>query len=213
MKQLWKACAVVAALYAGSVSADQFGDAVAAYKAADYSTAYGLFHRLAQREHAQAQLNIATLTARGDGIIQSDKDALYWAWRARLAGAAEAIPTIQYLTSRTTPDDQSAVAQQLRFAYMDQFEKGDVRAAFKLGRTLNEVYAPRDIQAAYVWFAIAAALDVPYAKALRETMSVELDTVTRAKSQDEATLRLTRWCLRQDEKPMVCNNLITSAEG
>ncbi len=82
--------------------ADTFSDAVAAFKDSHFSTAYGLFYGLVQKEHALAQLNIATMTAKGDGIIQSDKDALFWAWRARLAGTNQAIPIIQYLTSRTT---------------------------------------------------------------------------------------------------------------
>lgn len=62
--------------------ADTFSDAVAAFKDGHFSTAYGLFYGLVQKEHALAQLNIATMTAKGDGIIQSDKDALFWAWRA-----------------------------------------------------------------------------------------------------------------------------------
>jgi hypothetical protein len=111
------------------------------------------------------------------------------------------------LITRTTPEDQTAVAQDLRFTYGDQFDQGDVHAALKMGRTLNEVYHPRDVHGAYVWFTIAAALDVKYAKALRETISKELDVPARAIAQDEATMRLSQWCLRQTEKPMVCGNI------
>lgn len=193
--------------------ADTFSDAVAAFKDSDFSTAYGLFYGLAQKEHALAQLNIATMTAKGDGIIQSDKDALFWAWRARLAGANQAIPTIQYLTSRTTPEDQQIVAQELRFTYSDQFDQGDKRAAFKLGRTLNEIYVPRDVHGAYVWFTIAAALNIKYAKALRETISTELDVPARTKAQNDARIYLTQWCLRQTKKPNVCDNLANGTDN
>ena len=193
--------------------ADTFSDAVAAFKDGHFSTAYDLFYGLAQKEHALAQLNIATMTAKGDGIIQSDKDALFWAWRARVAGTNQAIPTIQYLTSRTTPEDQQVVAQELRFTYSDQFDQGDKRAAFKLGRTLNEIYVPRDVQGAYVWFTIAAALNIKYAKALRETISAELDVPARTKAQNDARIYLTQWCLRQTNKPNVCDNIANGTDN
>jgi TPR repeat protein len=193
--------------------ADPFDDAVDAFKNGSFSTAYGLFYDLAQKEHALSQLNVATLTAKGDGIIQSDKDALFWSWRARFAGANQAIPTIAYLKSRTTPEDQTSVARELRFTYVDQFDKGDKRAAFKMGRTLNEVYVPRDVYGAYVWFTISAALNIKYAKALRETISVELDVQTRAKAQDEARTRLSKWCIHQTKRPVVGENLVKLGES
>ena len=207
MKNRLKSMAMILTLWAATVAAGQFDTAVDVYKSGDLSRAYGLFHRLAERENGLAQLNVATMTAKGDGIIQNDKDALFWAWRARFAGASQAIPTLRYLITRTTPEDQTAVAQDLRFTYGDQFDQGDVRAALKMGCTLNKVYHPRDVHGAYVWFTIAAALDVTYAKALRETISKELDVPARAIAQDEATMRLSQWCLRQTEKPMVCGNI------
>lgn len=172
-------------------------------------TVYEAFFKLAQDGHGAAQLNLAILTAKGDGIIQNNRVALYWEWRARLSGETQAIQVIECLTAQTLPQDHESVAYKLRFTYSDQFERGNLSAAFRLGRVYNELYEPADIDNAFVWFSIASALDIKYAKAFRETVGRDLTIEQRTKLQVDAQAMTTQWCIRQaDEAPKLCQNVI-----
>ena len=55
-------------LFSGSVFADDFQDAVDAYKRKDYKTAYKLFLPLAEQGDADAQYNLALMYEDGQGV-------------------------------------------------------------------------------------------------------------------------------------------------
>ena len=79
-------------LFSGSVFADDFQDAVDAYKRKDYKTAYKLFLPLAEQGNAfaQAQFNLGAMYFKGDGVPQDYKEAVKW-WRlAAEQGLAQA---------------------------------------------------------------------------------------------------------------------------
>ena len=188
---------------------DAFDQAVQDYQNKNYTAAYGAFFKLAQDGHGAAQLNLAILTAKGDGIIQNNRDALYWAWRARLSGETQAISVVDYLTAQTLPQEHESVAYELRFTYSDQFEQGTLGAAFRLGRVYNELYTPADIDQAFIWFSIASAFDIKFAKAFRETVGRDLTIEQRNKLQADAQAMTTQWCIRQaDQAPKLCHNVI-----
>ena len=78
MKRHLKILALMLAGLSGPVWAnDTFGQAVRDYQSKNYTSAYRTFFKLAQNGHGAAQLNLAVLTAKGDGIIQNNRDALY----------------------------------------------------------------------------------------------------------------------------------------
>lgn len=60
-----------------------FEQAVERYKAKEFQIAFAEFYELATEEHASAQVNLAIMFAKGQGVPQNDAHALYWAWRAR----------------------------------------------------------------------------------------------------------------------------------
>jgi len=101
------------------------------------------------------------------------------------------------------------VAYELRFTYSDQFEQGTLGAAFRLGRVYNELYTPADIDQAFIWFSIASAFDIKFAKAFRETVGRDLTIEQRNKLQADAQAMTTQWCIRQaDQAPKLCHNVI-----
>ena len=76
-------------LFSGSVFADDFQDAVDAYKRKDYKTAYKLFLPLAEQGNAFAQALLGAMYFKGDGVPQDYKESFKWyrlAAEKRLAG-------------------------------------------------------------------------------------------------------------------------------
>ena len=65
-------------LFSGSVFADNFQDAVDAYKRKDYKTAYKLFLPLAEQGNAFAQALLGAMYFKGDGFPQDYKEAVKW---------------------------------------------------------------------------------------------------------------------------------------
>ena len=101
------------------------------------------------------------------------------------------------------------MAYELRFVYSDQFERGNLTAAFRLARVYNELYHPADIDQAFVWFSIAPAFDIKYAKAFRETVGRDLTVEQRTKLQVDAQAITTQWCIRQAKDALkLCQNVI-----
>lgn len=196
-----------------TASAAGFEKAVEHYKAKQFQTAFAQFYELATDEHASAQVNLAIMFAKGQGVPQNDAHALFWAWRARFSGASQAIPIIEYLTHKTIEADRVEIAKNLRFRYAARFEGGDETAALKMARTFNEVDNPRNPSLAYKWFTVAAAMDVQYAMALRETLALEISPLDRSRLQKEASETLNEWCRYRNGDRAICGNILLSAES
>src|SRR3989338_11657329 len=76
-----------------------FGEAVAAYRAGDAGAAFAQFLILARQDMPQAQFNLALLFRAGEGVPQNRREALYWAWRARVGGVTPAGGLVGVLVS------------------------------------------------------------------------------------------------------------------
>lgn len=190
-----------------------FEQAVERYKAKEFQSAFAEFYELATDEHASAQVNLAIMFAKGQGVPQNDAHALYWAWRASFSGASQAIPIIDYLTHKTIEADRVEIAKNLRFSYAARFKSGDETAALKMARTFNEVDKPRDPNLAYKWFTVAAAKDVQYAMALRETLALEILPEDRSRLQKDATETINEWCRYRNGDRAICTNILLSADS
>ena len=67
-------------LFCGSVFADDFQDAVDAYKRKDYETVYKLYLPLAEKGDAKAQTDLEHMYDRGHGVLENVKEAFKW-WK------------------------------------------------------------------------------------------------------------------------------------
>lgn len=171
-----------------------FARAMAAVESGDPARAVTIFSSLAHAGDPAAQLNLAVLMARGQGIVQHDADAAYWAWRARLAGLAAAVAVSDLLTGRLTPEQGADLAARLSADLTHLADTGAPWAFLALARVELALSDPPDPARAYGWAALAAALDVPGAAGLRDAVSGDLDAAARAGAQARASEAFARWC-------------------
>lgn len=203
---------LLAAILGTSALAGSFENALDFLSEGKSSKAVAEFQTAANAGHGEAQFNLAVMMAKGDGTLQDDQQALYWAWRSRMAGVKRAVTLVEYLNTRLPGDVNTKVATDLELTYINLFEDGNAKSALAVGRIHNEIYPERNIEMAYKWFTIAAALNVKYAKAFREAVSLELDAVQRASAQTQAKATLKLWCTDQSDDRELCVVLQTSTD-
>ena len=90
-----------------------FDAAVAAYRAGDVGAAFAQFLILARAEMPQAQFNLALLYRQGEGVPQNRREALYWAWRARIGGVAQAGALVSDLLADVSADQRDRLVAVL----------------------------------------------------------------------------------------------------
>lgn len=181
-----------------------FAAAMAAIEAGDAATAVALFGDLAAAGDPAAQLNLAVLTARGEGVPQNDAAAAYWAWRARLGGLAAAVSASDHLTGRLGPEARAALARRLRDDLSAIAETGSAWAFLGMARVELALAERPDPARAYAAAALAAALDVRGAAALRDALAVDLTQAARSAAQAEAAALFAGWCARTTRAPASC---------
>ena len=81
MRQLLCVIGLVFGLCAG-VFAGDLDDGVAAYRRHDYATAFAKFKGLAAQGDSSAQSNLGLMYAKGEGVAQDYKQALFWYGKA-----------------------------------------------------------------------------------------------------------------------------------
>ena len=148
----------VGAATASETGADPFDAAIAAFRAGDAGRAAVLFKTLAEAGEAEAQFNLALLYAEGAGLPQNPREALYWAWRAQIAGIPRAEALSQRLTAALPDEARADLAERLERVLAPGIAAGDARAMFGLARVLLQLRPEPDAKRAYEWLAIAAAL-------------------------------------------------------
>ncbi|NVO26356.1 sel1 repeat family protein [Donghicola sp. C2-DW-16] len=205
LKRFTGAVALSVAL-CGAAAADQFDDAMAAFKSGDLDRAVVLFQKLAEHNDGAAQANLAVLYAIGQGVPQDDMNAYYWAWRSRFSGEKAAISMIKLLRERLTEEGRAEVAGRLVTDLTATAERGDLGALTALGRVYNEVSEPSQKAEALLWFTVAAAFEAPHAALFREGVSQEITKQERLTIQARARQLFTEWCekLPENKLPATC---------
>ncbi|PWK60374.1 sel1 repeat family protein [Roseicyclus mahoneyensis] len=179
---------------AARAEAPTFAEAMAAVEAGQAARAVAIFATLAQAGDAAAQLNLAVLTAQGRGLPQNDLDAAYWAWRARLGGLPAAVAPSDHLLARLAPEAATVLAQRLAADLDILAEEGAPLAFLALARLELQLAPLPDTARAYGAAAVAAALGVAGAEALRDALAQGLDGPARLAAQAQATARFADWC-------------------
>lgn len=205
---LWSITSVPLAAQNGAIQAGTLKAAMAAYKSGNVTEAVKQLLVLAHEHNGDAQLNLSVILAKGDGILQNEKRALYWAWRARFVGQRDSIGVIDYLSSRVADKDKQHIAEDLKNDLVAIVDNGNTDAALWVGRTYNETYVEADKQSAYVWFSLASAWQVKYANAFRKAIEFELNSESRNTAQKTTAVLMSQWCIRQQahgDAPDLCN--------
>ena len=188
-----------------ALRADDFDDAIAAYRSGLPGLAAKTFHALAEEGDSDAQFNLALLYSEGSGLPQSQREALYWAWRAHLGGVPRAGLLIARLSVGISPKISSETADRLAAVFQPQIDAGDAFAMLQFARVLNDLAPKPDTETAYIWQAIAAALGAEGAMAERNATLKTMAVEQRIKAQDRATVVFKEWCSKMSEPPATCD--------
>lgn len=188
------ACAGLSAAAAAEPEGSAFDRGVRLARDRRAAEAVAVFRDLARAGETAAQVNLAVMQARGEGVPQNDQEAAYWAWRARLAGEAAAIPVTDYLMARLTDTAREKLADRLDEDLSALAAQGDAQALLGRGRVAAQLRQPPRLDDAAVWFTLAAAVDVPDAALLRDAVELEMDAATRLQVQERARAAFADWC-------------------
>lgn len=186
-------------------SNEVFADAMAAHKAGQFSDAASLFRQLADSVHGDAQYNLAVLYYNGEGVLQSDRSAYYWAWMARFYGIPEAGVVVDLLKPKLTDEARYETADKLLLDLKMRIERGDLQAMLGIARVYEELLEKPDVQAAYTWRIIAAAMGVKGALLLRDATALMLTPDQRMDGQSDATSLFADWCEKAGNDAPACN--------
>lgn len=183
-------------IFGRAVNSADLETAVDFVRAGRAAEAVAVFRELAQSGNSTAQVNLAIMHARGEGVPQDDVEAAYWIWRARVMGDQRAARHSELLLGRLPKRARNEMAARLAEDIEGLADGGQVHAFVALGRLETEVKQPPKPQSAAVWFTLAAAFEVRFARALREASTAELSDVARLKVQSQAREAFAEWCQR-----------------
>ncbi|MDP2085679.1 MAG: sel1 repeat family protein [Gemmobacter sp.] len=194
---------------AQAADASDFGQALAAHREGRAGQAAQLFRRLADAGDPEAQYNIAVLYLAGHGLPRNDREALYWAWRARLSGIAPAAALIARITAQQAGADMGPLADRLLNDLSEDLRHGEPRAVLGAATLAAQLRTPPDLGEAYFWQSLAAALDLPGTDraalaALRDRTLSQLPPDQRDAAQDAVLHRFGDWCAANPVPPDAC---------
>lgn len=189
-----------------AVAADEQALAAAAIAIRDGHPAEAavIYRDLAEAGDGAGQYNLALLYLTGRGVPQSHREALFWAWRARLSGVSDAPALIARMADVTTPDLQKELAARLTESLQPRIDRGEGRAMLELSGVYLEVLPEPDLQTGLVWQALAAALDVPGAAEARDTTGARLSAEDRLAAEAEAVKVLSTLCEKGLKGQTIC---------
>jgi uncharacterized protein len=148
----------------------------------DYATVLRLIRPLAQRGHADAQVNLGHMYYLGQGVPQNYAEALRWYRLAAEQGLASAQFSIgsMYDGGYGVPRDHAAALKWYRLAA----EQGHAFAQFNLGYIYSEGQGvPQDYVQAHMWFNLASAMGEPTAAEQRDKLAQRMTPAQVAKAQ------------------------------
>jgi hypothetical protein len=167
-------------------SSDPFRAAVQAVTAGDFLQANELFLMLAEQDDHEAQFNLAVLLRAGKGLPQNFVRALEWAWLAQLGGVARAPDIADSLIDKVLPATQVDIASRIDTRLRGRLSRGDREAIMQFVVFNRTILERPDLETAYIWSLIGAALGVQLAIEARDEISTELEARIILSAQDMA---------------------------
>ena len=169
--------------YAGP---DPFDAAVDAVKAEDFGLANDLFFVLAEQDDHDAQFNLAILLEAGKGTPQNYTLALEWAWLAQLGGVERAQELADRLAEKLLPATKDTIADRIESRLQDRLSRGDSAAIMQFVAFNQTILTRPDLETAYIWTLIGAALNIDQAAKTRNDIEVALEARDVLQAQETA---------------------------
>ncbi len=188
------AALLVASLWAGGTArADDiatsdatFAEAVRAVKDKNYSHAVQLFTLQAAADQHDAQYNLALLLKSGKGHPQNFQQSLIWAWSAWLGGIEKGAELAEEVLEMLPEDSVAAAREAVKTRLQDRIADGQKAALMQFARLHTDLLEEQDWQAAYIWYAIAAAVGMDGAVEARDEAMDNLEDANITELQAEA---------------------------
>ena len=168
------------------VTPDTFNEAVNAVRDKDFVLANNLFFLLSEQDDHDAQYNLAILLKSGQGTTQNFTLALEWALLAKLGGVDRATNLSEALMQKVLSDTQTDVALRIDEHLQGRLANGERAAIMQYVAFNRTKYANPDLETAYIWSVIGAALSVRGSSNLRDEIEGNLETSVILSAQDKA---------------------------
>ena len=168
-------------------STDEFSRGVQAVKDKNFQLAVNLFENAAHRSEYEAQYNLAYLLRHGKGRPQNYTEALYWVKLAQLGGIEQAEELAEEIEDRLSEKQLTPVLDRVEAVLEERIETGEFEAIPQLARFYHRLLPEADFEQAYLWYAIAVALNLPDVIDLRDDMEDELEPEQVAELQIDST--------------------------
>lgn len=169
-----------------SISDATFAEAVQAVKDKNYSHAVQLFTLQAEADQHDAQYNLALLLKSGKGHPQNFQQSLIWAWSAWLGGIEKGAELADQLLDMLPEDSIAAAREAVKTRLQDRIADGQKAALMQFARLHTDFLEEQDWQAAYIWYAIAAAVGMDGAVEARDEAMDNLEDANITELQAEA---------------------------
>lgn len=167
-------------------SPDPFDAAVDAVKAEDFGLANDLFLVLAEQDDHDAQFNLAILLEAGKGTPQNYTLALEWAWLAQLGGVERAKGLADRLAEKLLPATKDTIAERIDTRLQARLSRGDAAAIMQYVQFNQAILARPNLETAYIWTLIGAALNIEQAAKTRNDIEATLEMRVVLTAQETA---------------------------
>jgi TPR repeat protein len=190
---------VAALVFACPVQAGTVREALTAIAQGQYPQAAATFYSLAQQDDLTAAYNLSVLFVLGQGVVQSDVDAAYWAWRAFLSRLPDAGPLAELTLTTLDDPERDTVAKRLTEWLEPGAIAGDGQRLLALAVVKAIVQPTPDLMAAHSLQSLAAALGHPGAAEARNRTLLQMPPSERPLAQDAAIAGFREWCAKQED--------------
>ena len=170
-----------------TVGNDEFSRGVQAVKDKNFQLAVNLFETAASRSEYEAQYNLAYLLRHGKGRPQNYEDALYWVMLAQLGGIELAEKLAEEIEDRLTEKQLESVLEKVEVHLEDRIETGEFEAIPQLAYYYHALLPEADFEKAYLWYALAVALNLQEVIELRKEMEDKIESEQIAVLQTQTT--------------------------
>ena len=155
----------------------EFAKATRAFASKDYVTAAQIFKELSEQDDFNSQYNYALLLQKGVGTPKDLKQALYWAWRARINGLDPAIELTTDIAELLSNKELEEAQSKLLKALMDDAKSGLPAAISGVAKTYFYVKENPDHEDGYTWALVAQAFGqndvLPIIKDAEKTLGLD----------------------------------------
>jgi TPR repeat protein len=153
-----------------------FKEAVKAVKNKNYAHAITLFEAQAKMPRHDAQHNLAVLLNAGKGRPRNYVEALFWSWQAQLGGIDDAEDLANDIVDLLPPKVADGVRDRVGEALQARIDANDLKAIPQFANYHLTILTEPDYGNAYIWYSIAAAINLPETSDARDDAESQIDS-------------------------------------